>query len=52
MKPQLNYQTSSSTQGNSMKLFYKTNRYGKYSITVSAVESWSKNPKTTKKYAT
>ena len=24
------------------KLFYKTNRYGKYSITVSAVELWSK----------
>ena len=25
-----------------MKLFYKTNRYGKYSVTVSAVESWNK----------
>ena len=25
-----------------MKLFYKTNRYGKYSITVNAVESWNK----------
>ena len=25
-----------------MKLFYKTNRYGKYSITVSAVELWNK----------
>ena len=25
-----------------MKPFYKTNRYGKYSITVSAVESWNK----------
>ena len=25
-----------------MKPFYKTDRYGKYSITVSAVESWSK----------
>ena len=36
---QHNYETSSSTQGNLMKLFYKTNRYGKYSITVSAVES-------------
>ena len=24
-----------------MKLFYKTNRYGKYSITISAVESWN-----------
>ena len=39
---QHNYQTSSSTQGNLTKLFYKTNRYGKYSITVSAVEPWSK----------
>ena len=36
------YETSRSTQGNLMKLFYKTNRYGKYSITVSAVESWNK----------
>ena len=26
---QHNYETSSSTQGNPMKLFYKTNRYGK-----------------------
>ena len=25
-----------------MKLFYKTKRYGKYSITVNAVESWNK----------
>ena len=25
-----------------MKLFYKTDRYGKYSITVNAVESWNK----------
>ena len=25
-----------------MKLFYKTDRYGKYSITISAVESWNK----------
>ena len=25
-----------------MKLLYKTNGYGKYSITVSAVESWNK----------
>ena len=32
-------ETSSSTQGNLMKLFYKTNRHGKYSITVSAAES-------------
>ena len=39
---QHNYETSSSTQGNLMKLFYKTDRYGKYSITVSAVQSWNK----------
>ena len=39
---QHNYETSSSTQGNLMKRFYKTDRYGKYSITVSAVESWNK----------
>ena len=39
---QHNYETSSSTQGNLTKLFYKRNRYGKYSITVSAVESWNK----------
>ena len=39
---QHNHETSSSTQGNLMKLFYQTNRYGKYSITVSAVESWNK----------
>ena len=25
-----------------MKLFYKTDRYGKYSVTISAVESWKK----------
>ena len=37
---QHNYETSSSTQGNLMKL--KTKRYWKCSITVSAVESWSK----------
>ena len=37
-----NYETSSSTQGNLTKLFYKTNKYGKYSITVSVAESWSK----------
>ena len=36
------HETSSSTQGNLIKLFYKTKRYGKYSITVSAVESWNK----------
>ena len=39
---QHNCETSSSTQGNLIKLFYKTNRYGRYSITVSAVESWNK----------
>ena len=41
---QHDYETSSSTQqcGNLTKLFYKTNRYGQYSITVSAVESWNK----------
>ena len=39
---QRNYETSSSTQGNLMKLFYKTIRYGKYSITISAVELWNK----------
>ena len=36
---QHSYETSSSTQGILIKLFYKTNRYGKYSITISAVES-------------
>ena len=39
---QHNYETSSSTQGNLTKLFYKTNRYGTYSITVGPVESWNK----------
>ena len=39
---QHNYETSSSAQGNLIKLFYKTSRHGKYSITVSAVESWNK----------
>ena len=39
------YETSSSTQGSLMKRFYKTNRCGKYSITVSAVESWNKTQK-------
>ena len=34
---QHNYET-----GNLMKFFYKTNRYGKYSITISDIESWSK----------
>ena len=35
---QHNHETSSSTHDNLTKLFYKTNRYVKYSITVSAVE--------------
>ena len=39
---QHDYETSSSTQSNLTKLFYKTNRYGKYSLTVSTVESWNK----------
>ena len=39
---QHNYETSRSTQGSLMKLFYKADRYGKYSMTVSAVESWNK----------
>ena len=39
---QQNYETSSSAQGNLIKLFYKPKRYGKHSITVSAVESWNK----------
>ena len=39
---QHNYENSSSTQSYLTKLFYKTNRYGKYSITVSAVELWNK----------
>ena len=39
---QQNYETSSSTPGNLMKLLCKTNRFGNYSITVSAVDSWNK----------
>ena len=39
---QHSYGTSSSTQGILIKPFYKTNRYGKYSITISAAESWNK----------
>ena len=45
---QQNYETASSTQGNLVKHFYKTNRYEKYSIAVSAVESWNKIHKQTK----
>ena len=33
---------SCSTQGNLIKGIYKTNRYGKYCLIGSAVESWSK----------
>ena len=29
-------------QVNLINLFYKTNKYGKYTITLSAVESWNK----------
>ena len=39
---QHDFEISSSTQGNFRKLFYETNMYGKYSITVNAVESWNK----------
>ena len=47
---QHNYETSSSTQGNLTKIFYKTNRYGLYSITVNAVELWNKIQKQQKIY--
>ena len=39
---QHNYETSSSTHGNLINFLYKTKRYGKYSVTESAVESWNK----------
>ena len=39
---QHNYESSSSTQGNLTKRFYETNKYGKYSVTVSVAESWNK----------
>ena len=39
---QNNYENLSSTQVKLIKRFYKTKRYGKYSITVSVVESWNK----------
>ena len=45
---QHNYETSGSTQGNLIKHFYKTEKYGKYLITVSAVESWNKMQKQNK----
>ena len=47
---QHNYETSSSTQGNLIKIFYTTKRYGKYSITVSAADSWKKSKN--KRFAT
>ena len=37
-----NYETSSSAKSNLIKKFYETNRNGKYSIIVIAVESWNK----------
>ena len=54
MKPQVqqNYETSSSTQGNLIKKFYKRKRYGKYSITVKCCWVMEQNPKTIKSYAT
>ena len=39
---QHNYEASSTTKDNLIKRFYKAKRYGKYSIIVSAVESWNK----------
>ena len=45
MAEQHNFETSSSTKGNLIKLFYKTSRYGKYSITASANELWDKTQK-------
>ena len=39
---QRNYETLGSTQGNVIKHFYKTNRYVKYSVTVSADNLWNK----------
>ena len=39
---QNNSESSSSTQGNIRRLFYKTIRYRKYSITVGAAELWLK----------
>ena len=39
---QHNYETSGSTQGSLMEVFYHTNRYRRYSATVSAVELWNK----------
>ena len=49
---QHNYETSSSTRGNLIKLFHKTKRNEKYSIIVSAVDSSNKIQKTSKRYAT
>ena len=38
---QHNYESTSSAQGNLIKLLSKANRYGNYSITVSAAGSWN-----------
>ena len=39
---QHNYETSSFRQGNLIKSSYRTNRYGKYSIIASTIDSWNK----------
>ena len=39
---QHNYETSNSRQGNLIKSSYRTNKYGKYSIIASAIDSWNK----------
>ena len=39
---QHSYENTRFTQDNLIKHFFKTNRYGKYSITVSDVELWNK----------
>ena len=46
---QYHYETSNLRQGNAIKLSYKTNRYEKYSVTVSVVESSNKIEKQFKK---
>ena len=40
---QHNYETSNYTQDNLTKLFYKTNRYGKYSITWNKIQKQLKD---------
>ena len=39
---QQNYETSSSRQGNLLKSSFGPNRYGKYSVITSAVDSWNR----------